>query len=255
MCYHNRVNKVVEQKLPELIEICRHNRIRRLELFGSSARDDFDPETSDLDLLAVFEEPERTGISESYLNALGGLENLFGRKVDLLTADAITNPFLLEALERDRVVVCEKVNGTIMVKEPRMYLHDAATALAAIWRYLKGKSLDDYQRDDLLQAAVERRFEIAAEALNQLSKTHPSIASRISDLLSIVGFGNVLAHEYAAVNSRIVWDLAQPRPGAAQGSGDIASGACAGLIIQRFPKKSQPGSRCHAANLATFAAG
>ncbi len=98
-----------------------------------------------------------------------------------------------------------------MAKDPRMYLHDAAMALAAISRYLTGKSLDDYQRDDLLQAAVERRFEIAAEALNQLSKTHPSIASRIPDLAVVVGFRNVQAHDYAAVNNRIVWDLAQTR--------------------------------------------
>jgi uncharacterized protein with HEPN domain len=78
-------------------------------------------------------------------------------------------------------------------------------------RYLKGKSFEHYQRDDLLPAAVERRFEIAAEALNQLSKTHPSIAARIPDLSSIVGLRTILAHEYAAVSSRIVWDLAQNR--------------------------------------------
>ena len=203
------MNRIVEQKLPDLIEICRHNRIRRLELFGSSARDDFNSQTSDLDFLAVFEQPERAGISGCYLEALRALENLFGCKVDLITPDSVTNPFMLDALERDRIIVCEKVDGTVMVKQPRSYLHDAATALSAIARYLEDRTFDDYQRDDMLQAAVERRFEIAAEALNQLSKTHPSIASRVSNLRSIIGFRNVLAHEYAAVSSRIVWDLAQ----------------------------------------------
>jgi uncharacterized protein len=205
------VHKVVEEKLPGVIEICRSNRIRRLELFGSSARDDFDPASSDLDFLAIFEEPDRPGISDSYLNALRELERLFGRKVDLLTPDAVTNPFLLDALERDRVVVCERINGTIMAKEPRNYLHDAATALAAISRYLKGKNFSDYRSDDFLQDAVERRFEIAAEALNQLSKTHPSVASRIPDLPSIIGFRKVPGHEHAAVSNRIVWDLARNR--------------------------------------------
>jgi uncharacterized protein len=203
------VNKVVEQKLPELIEICRHNGIRRLELFGSSARADFNPATSDLDFLAVFEEPAAVGISELYFEALRELTDLFDRKVDLLTLDSVTNPFMLDAIDRDRVIVCEKVDGTIMAKEPRGYLHDAATALGAIARYLRGKSFEGYQRDDMLQAAVERRFEVAAEALNQLSKTHPTIASRIPNLPAIVGFRNLLAHEYAAVTNRIVWDLAQ----------------------------------------------
>jgi uncharacterized protein with HEPN domain len=98
-----------------------------------------------------------------------------------------------------------------LTEPSRLKSHDAASAQGAIARYLKGKTFDDYQRDDLLQAAVERRSEIAAEALNQLSKSHPSIASRIADLPSIVGFANVVAHEYAAVSSRIVWDLAQNR--------------------------------------------
>jgi len=148
------------------------------------------------------------GISQSYLNAQHEFEQLFGRKVDLLTLDSITNPFLIDAVERDRIVLCETVDGVVMAKEPRMYRHDAAMALAATARYLTGKSFDDYQRDDLLQAAVERRFEIAAEALNQLSKTHPSITSRIPDLAVVVFFRDVLAHDYA-VNNRIVWDLAQ----------------------------------------------
>ena len=205
------MHKVVEEKLPELIGICRSNAIRQLELFGSSARDDFDPATSDLDFLAIFEDSERPGISQSYFNALRELSNLFGRKVDLLTLDSLINPFLSEAVQRDRVVLCEKVDGIVMAKEPRMYLHEAAMALAAIARYLDGKTLDDYQRDDLLQAAVERRFEIAAEALNQLSKTHPSVAARIPDLSAIISFRNIFVHEYAGVSNHIVWDLARNR--------------------------------------------
>jgi uncharacterized protein with HEPN domain len=158
-----------------------------------------------------YENSGRPGISQSYFNARHEFEQLFERKVDLLTLDALTNPFLIDAVDRDRVVLCETVDGVVMAKEPRMYLHDAAMALAAISRYLTGKSFDDYQRDDLLQAAVERRFEIAAEALNQLSKIPPSITSRIPDLAVVVGFRNVLARDYAAVNNRIVWDLVQTR--------------------------------------------
>jgi predicted nucleotidyltransferase/uncharacterized protein with HEPN domain len=197
------VHKVVEEKLPELIGICRGNAIRQLELFGSSARDDFDPATSDLDFVAIFEDSQRPGISQSYFNALRVLSNLFGRKVDLLTLDSLINPFLIEAVRRDRIVLCEKVDGIVMAKEPRMYLHEAAMALAAIARYLDGRTFDDYQRDDLLQAAVERRFEIAAEALNQLSKTHPSIAARISDLGAIVSFRHILVHEYAGESATL----------------------------------------------------
>ena len=128
-----------------------------------------------------------------------------------MEADAISNPFLLEAIDRDRIVLCERRNGTILARNPETYLHDAAKALAAIERYIAGKTLDYYLTDDLLQAALERRFEIAAEALNQLSKTHPSLVSKIPNLPAIIGFRNLLAHEYAAVNHRRVWELAQMR--------------------------------------------
>jgi uncharacterized protein with HEPN domain len=71
--------------------------------------------------------------------------------------------------------------------------------------------LDFLATFDDSDGTVERRFEIAAEALNQLSKTHPSLASRIPDLPSLIGFRNVLAHEYAAVSNRIVWDQVRGR--------------------------------------------
>jgi uncharacterized protein with HEPN domain/predicted nucleotidyltransferase len=203
------MNKVVEEKLSDLIRICQRNGIRRLELFGSAARDDFQPAASDLDFIVSFDDSANRGGFESYRDALREFEALFGRKVDLLEADAITNPFLLEAIERDRIVLCEGRNGTVMAKQPEVYLHDAAMALAAIERYITGKNLDHYLRDDLLQAAVERRFEIAAEALNQLSKSHPSLAAKISNLPAIVALRNLLAHEYAVVNNRTVWELAQ----------------------------------------------
>jgi hypothetical protein len=39
-----------------------------------------------------------------------------------------------------------------------------------------------------VQAAVERKFEIAGEALNRLSKLRPDVAARISDLSHVVVF-------------------------------------------------------------------
>jgi predicted nucleotidyltransferase len=128
------MNVVVEDKLPELVDICRRHGIVRLELFGSAARDDFQPATSDLDLVATFDDASSEGGIKPYLNVLCELENLFGCQVDLLEANAITNPFLLEAIEQDRIVLCERRNGHVMARNPGTYLHDAAMALAAISR-------------------------------------------------------------------------------------------------------------------------
>ena len=37
-----------------LIDLCRRHRVRSLAVFGSAARDDFDPDRSDVDLLVEF---------------------------------------------------------------------------------------------------------------------------------------------------------------------------------------------------------
>ncbi len=49
----------LEGKEKPLEEPCRRNHVRRLSLFGSSLRADFDPDRSDLDFLVEFEESRR----------------------------------------------------------------------------------------------------------------------------------------------------------------------------------------------------
>jgi len=61
----------------------------------------------------------------------------------------------------------------------------------------------------MAQAAVERKFEVIGEALNQPSKLDPSMASRIPDLPTIVAFRNQLIHGYALVNVDRVWNTVQ----------------------------------------------
>lgn len=66
-----------------------------------------------------------------------------------------------------------------------------------------------YAGNAMAQAAVERKFEIIGEALNQLSKFDAAAATRIPDLPQIVAFRNQLIHGYATVNVSTVWNIAQ----------------------------------------------
>lgn len=61
----------------------------------------------------------------------------------------------------------------------------------------------------MVQAAVERKFEVIGEALNQLAKLDPALAARIPDVPQIVAFRNQLIHGYATVNPDTVWNIAQ----------------------------------------------
>lgn len=57
--------------------------IRRLSLFGSAAREDFDPARSDVDLLVEYEVGKHPGLD--HFRVAEELSELFGRKVDLNT--------------------------------------------------------------------------------------------------------------------------------------------------------------------------
>jgi len=73
--------------------------------------------------------------------------------------------------------------------------------------FIKGKSLDDYVADPLLRSAVERQFEIIGEALNQMLKLEPKMASNITDHKRIIAFRNRLIHGYADIAHDLVWGV------------------------------------------------
>ena len=61
----------------------------------------------------------------------------------------------------------------------------------------------------MAQAAVERKFEVIGEALNQLAKLDAALAARIPNLPQIVAFRNQLIHGYATVKVGTVWNIVQ----------------------------------------------
>ena len=77
----------------EVAELCRRLGARRLDLFGSAARDDFNPATSDLDFLVEFDDIPPARFADAYFSLKEGLERLYGRSVDLITDSSLANPF------------------------------------------------------------------------------------------------------------------------------------------------------------------
>jgi hypothetical protein len=81
--------------------------VRRLELFGSGSRSDFDLQDSDLDFLVEFTEIHTMGVFDRYFGFKENLEQLFHRSVDLVEGKAIKNPYFRQAIEQDKVLVYE----------------------------------------------------------------------------------------------------------------------------------------------------
>jgi len=84
----------------KIAAFCRERSIRKLSLFGSVLRDDFDPQRSDVDVLAEFLPEVRPGLR--FFGYGDELAEIIGHKVDFHTAAWLSKYF------RDEVV-CEAV--------------------------------------------------------------------------------------------------------------------------------------------------
>jgi uncharacterized protein with HEPN domain len=96
-----------------------------------------------------------------------------------------------------------------MPHDPRKLLEDIRRATALIEQFTANVTAEQYAASDLLQSAVERQFEIAAEALNRLLKLSPDLAARITDYRRIIDFRNLLNHGYDLIDQAIVWGVVQ----------------------------------------------
>jgi hypothetical protein len=99
------VQPIIEIRRAEVAELCRRFHVRRLEVFGSATRNDFDPSRSDVDFLVEFEPESPLRGLDQYFGLKEAMETLFDRQVDLVEAGAVKNPYLLAGIERSREIL------------------------------------------------------------------------------------------------------------------------------------------------------
>jgi predicted nucleotidyltransferase len=93
---------VVAAQLPRLHALCREFGVRRLALFGSARRADFDAARSDLDFLVEFSPLGAAEHRRAYFGLHAALEELFARPVDLVEWATIRNPYLRSGIEQSQ---------------------------------------------------------------------------------------------------------------------------------------------------------
>src|SRR2546425_3969907 len=93
---------VMEEYRPHIESLCRKHHVKRLELFGSATRSDFDSNDSDLDFFVEFESLGWKGSSNRYFGLLHGLQDLFNRNIDLVELAAVKNPHFIEVATKHR---------------------------------------------------------------------------------------------------------------------------------------------------------
>ena len=93
---------LIEKNREQIADLCRQHGVKRLELFGSAARGDFDPSRSDIDFFVEFLSYDNPSIADQWFGLQEDLERLLGRPVDLTSIRTATNPYFLLVANRHR---------------------------------------------------------------------------------------------------------------------------------------------------------
>src|ERR1041385_1614392 len=89
----------------KIAAFCRARGIRKLSLFGSVLGEDFDPQRSDVDVLAEFEPGALEGVGFRYFNYGEELARIIGRKGDLCSR---LNKYIEAAVRREALPIYER---------------------------------------------------------------------------------------------------------------------------------------------------
>lgn len=104
----------LEIPLIALAALCQRYSVAQLYLFGSATTTHFDPIRSDVDVLVTLLPALPLAQGEALLSLWEELENLFGRRVDLLTPDSLRNPILIAEIERTKQLLYDAAQPEIL---------------------------------------------------------------------------------------------------------------------------------------------
>jgi uncharacterized protein with HEPN domain len=96
-----------------------------------------------------------------------------------------------------------------MPRSAAAYLADIVEACDAIADVLSGVDLATYETTRSIRSSVEREFIIIGEAMSVLRRVAPDLFETIDEAPIIIGFRNVLTHDYAAVDDETVFAVAE----------------------------------------------
>ena len=98
---------LIAENKEKLISYCNKHNLRYLYVFGSAARETGFTKDSDIDFLYAFDKEKIPfdNYSDNYFDFKFGLEELFKRNIDLVPEEMLTNPYLLESINREKIKI------------------------------------------------------------------------------------------------------------------------------------------------------
>lgn len=91
--------------------------------------------------------------------------------------------------------------------EVKKHLFDILEAAKDIAEYTSGLEYSSFITSGMVQAAVERKFQIIGEALNRIKRLDDSVLHSIPEHQRIIAFRNIIVHGYDVIDSEIIWDV------------------------------------------------
>lgn len=92
---------LIKDKLEELKKLCQDYDVKTMHVFGSVCTDKFN-DKSDIDILISFKDISIEKYTDNYFKLHYKLEELFNRKIDLLTENSLSNPYFIESIEETK---------------------------------------------------------------------------------------------------------------------------------------------------------
>jgi uncharacterized protein len=95
------MHRLLKDKLNDLKKLCQDYDVKTLYVFGSVCTNKF-TDKSDIDILVSFKDISIEKYTDNYFDLHYKLEELFNRKIDLLTENSLSNPYFIESIEETK---------------------------------------------------------------------------------------------------------------------------------------------------------
>lgn len=100
----------LDNYIKEITQLCQENSVKSLYAFGSVLTDKFN-DKSDIDLLIDIDSDDPSDYSGKYFKVSFALQDMIDRKIDLLESISLRNKYLIEEIERTKVLIYEGFKG------------------------------------------------------------------------------------------------------------------------------------------------